>query len=596
MDAEALKHKAPSPTRSAGATALDPKENTRYLPVADQGAVDDPFDGGSKSVYAWDRQIHSLNEKSLNFAPERLYSYCDSECGGGCLETPTTVTPLIEDSDPVVAAPFLGIVEALEAVGGNLQEHEGELWADRVGDVYGNGGKFDIAAIAEQTDAVHGALTDMLAASEKSANTSLDAIRATVRQLRDKLAERYDAAHLHVTDALLLPLRFNPLTLAVSAPFAIKRFYDYLKAENFAPDLSGQQQQIAEAIASHKAAVEALTAALERWTATPNSGAINSLQADKRLATEHPERDHTDSPRTPPEQAVSPIGQPATVASKTEPVTTKEKLNDWLDDLLSKKNDQQPQQQPMTAPASGGMPSSGAGMPSMPQMPTMPNLGDLMQPPTDEPLAADDDLMDAPADDLDDDEDSDTAPDESTDGSVTADEAEFNDQDKDDLNADDPAQQTDQPVDDQATAPAADTDANKTVYMPNGRAATFDDPAMADTVRKMLDADPNNPKSLYMAASEAGYQLPPQGQDVGEKVPPALMKEGDVVAANGQAGVYVGNGDVLMEDQSVKPLSEVSTFDGEHEGIFRLANATTDTDTNGAPMQTVGQPTAETSE
>ena len=98
---------------------------------------------------------------------------------------------------------------------------------------------------------------------------------------------------------------------------------------------------------------------------------------------------------------------------------------------------------------------------------------------------------------------------------------------------------------------------------------------MADAVKHMLDADPANPKSFYMAASEAGYHLPPMGQDIGEKVPPSLMREGDVISADGKTGVYLGNGDVLMEDQSVQKLSDVANFDGPNQGVFRLEEPST---------------------
>jgi len=119
--------------------------------------------------------------------------------------------------------------------------------------------------------------------------------------------------------------------------------------------------------------------------------------------------------------------------------------------------------------------------------------------------------------------------------------------------------------------PLVDPAAGRTVDVGGGRSVEFPNARIADTVRNMVDAEPQNPKSVYMAASEAGVNLPPMGQDIGSQVPPSLLREGDVVSSTGgNMGVYLGNGDVLMESGEIKPLGEVSAFDGPNQGYFRL--------------------------
>lgn len=141
--------------------------------------------------------------------------------------------------------------------------------------------------------------------------------------------------------------------------------------------------------------------------------------------------------------------------------------------------------------------------------------------------------------------------------------------------------------------PPIDPAAGRTVDVGGGRSVEFPNARIADTVRNMVDAEPQNPKSVYMAASEAGVNLPPMGQDIGSQVPPSLLREGDVVSSTGgNMGVYLGNGDVLMESGETKPLGEVSTFDGPNQGYFRLDTGELSgagaSESLSSPAQTVG--------
>lgn len=102
------------------------------------------------------------------------------------------------------------------------------------------------------------------------------------------------------------------------------------------------------------------------------------------------------------------------------------------------------------------------------------------------------------------------------------------------------------------------------------REVTFPNNRTANVVRNLLEGDPINPTTVYMAADAAGFNLPPMGQDIGAMVPPTELQPGDVVFSDFGAGVYLGEGEVLMEDQSVMALSDVASFSNEHQGLFRL--------------------------
>jgi hypothetical protein len=110
-----------------------------------------------------------------------------------------------------------------------------------------------------------------------------------------------------------------------------------------------------------------------------------------------------------------------------------------------------------------------------------------------------------------------------------------------------------------------------------GRKWTFDNPKLAALAHNLTGTDGAGHKSVAQAASEAGFKLPPPGQDVGENVPVDQIKPGDVImGSNNHNGVFLGVVDgqamALTESGEVKPLSEVAQFDGPHQGFFRLAD------------------------
>ena len=129
-----------------------------------------------------------------------------------------------------------------------------------------------------------------------------------------------------------------------------------------------------------------------------------------------------------------------------------------------------------------------------------------------------------------------------------------------------------------------------------GKKYTFDTPKLAAMAHNLSGTDGSAHTSLRQAASEAGFRLPPPGQDIGTPVPGGEVKPGDVVmGANNQNAQIIGDQDgkamVITERGEVKPLDEVAHFTGPHEGIFRLVD-------DGAPApggeQTIQQAAAHT--
>lgn len=123
-------------------------------------------------------------------------------------------------------------------------------------------------------------------------------------------------------------------------------------------------------------------------------------------------------------------------------------------------------------------------------------------------------------------------------------------------------------------APAEPTDEQKrTVQLPDGRQVTFPSEKLADMVRAMVASGTENPTSVYQAADQAGFTLPPVGQDIGTPVPPMDVQPGDVVKGADGNGVSIGNSEVLMENGDVKPIEDVAKVGEAGHGIFRLETA-----------------------
>lgn len=238
----------------------------------------------------------------------------------------------------------------------------------------------------------------------------------------------------------------------------------------------------------------------------------------------------------------------------------------------------------------GGSPLGGAGSDPFGSEPLSDALTDTEEPEDEEPL---DDLTDEDEDKKDDElfpeDDSDVdgdTPDTDIDADVDT------DTDKPDETPEESPENGDvAPVAaDPAAATPGDDTAARTVDVGGGRQVTFPSVALADAAKAVVEAaEAGNPKSLYLAASENGFNLPPMGQDVGQQVPPASLREGDVVVNKDGMGVFIGNGDVLWESGEIKPLADVATFDGQNQGLFRMEEtAPPASDGLSGPAQPVG--------
>jgi hypothetical protein len=275
------------------------------------------------------------------------------------------------------------------------------------------------------------------------------------------------------------------------------------------------------------------------------------------------------------------ITDPGGGGDTTTPDTS---LADKLDELLGREPEARPDMG-LGDGLGGGMPGGG-----MPGGMGIPDLGQGMGNPFGEqPFAAaeeplDDEPLPAEPEEAADDGDTDKSDGENTDVDEADDELLPDDTQPDDGGV--------APIDAGVPAAHAEFDQNseeaRTVDVGNGRMATMPSFRMAETLRAMVAADQFNPKSLYMAASESGYVLPPQGEDIGTPVEPASMKVGDVISAEGKHGVYLGDGDVFMEGGTTEKLGDVAQrVDGEHSGLFRLTEPTEGMDAHG-PVQQVG--------
>lgn len=219
------------------------------------------------------------------------------------------------------------------------------------------------------------------------------------------------------------------------------------------------------------------------------------------------------------------------------------------------------------------MPSMGGG--------GMPDLGSGMSSPLSDPLASDE--LAQPLDDLAEDEDDELEEplDDLTDEGDEAVEPLTDPTDTEGLDAEpadteDDTEDTETPTSTGEVAPVAtETDPNsaeaRTADVGNGRQVEFPSAklaSLADTLAR--GAEQGLGFTLAQEASELGFQIPPDGQDIGKQVPTSLMQAGDVLVSSAGTGIFIGDGDVMMEDGKIVPLSEAAVFDGQNQGIFRL--------------------------
>ena len=105
-----------------------------------------------------------------------------------------------------------------------------------------------------------------------------------------------------------------------------------------------------------------------------------------------------------------------------------------------------------------------------------------------------------------------------------------------------------------------------------GNKVDFETQKHADMAKNLLSGQN---MSVYEAARRAGFDVPPMGQDIGERVLGSDLKTGDVIMGKeNKNAIYMGNEKALTESGEVKPLADVTQFGEDHLGIFRLHDPT----------------------
>ncbi len=124
------------------------------------------------------------------------------------------------------------------------------------------------------------------------------------------------------------------------------------------------------------------------------------------------------------------------------------------------------------------------------------------------------------------------------------------------------------------TAPVGTPAANTTQI--KGKTFTFDNPRLRDFAHNMTGTDGSAHKTVRQAAAEAGFKLPPPGEDIGRKIDnPAQFKPGMAIMGPGnQNAVYLGEQGgqawAYSETQGLTTLDKLPKADGPHQGFFAL--------------------------
>lgn len=550
---------------------------TLYLPVSGDGGIDGQ-PGEATGVNEMDSRVDQLNAATLDYDPAHLYSFDDVRCESGCGDTPDAVVSLSDDDALAgVTSVFQALVTVADDVKGVLSNYAGEMWVDRLAEIYSGTGTFNPDAVGDDTEIVYGALVAALEASEAAGNDALGALRITVQALRTSIAERAERRVNALDWALSVPLGISGIGLAWAAGGVASNVYDLWKGGH-ARDaglnaISTAEPMLAEAMQRNDQAVAALRAAVADWQVKVNTNAVRDVPKSD-AAPKPAEASVTDDAIRNP--GAAPTGTPlsTTAAGDTE---EKDKLQSALDDLLGS--------DPMAGmPQMGGMPS-GSGMPSMGGgMPS--DMGSGMGTPLSDALGSDelskplDDLAEdeeedaeEPLDDVSGDEDEDTEEPLEDPGEITPEELP---EIEDPTEGDEGDTEGEEELPEDGEAPVAaepEVDPNseeaRTADVGNGRKVTFPTAALAG-LGEGLAAPGNENKTLRLLASELGFQIPPDGQDIGKQVPTSMLREGDVLVGAAGEGIFIGTDEVLMEGGKIIPLSEAAVFDGQNQGIFRL--------------------------
>ena len=550
-------HKAPSPDRA--------NQPTLYLPVKEDGNYDEPYgDNDTYSVYGLDQRLDEINKKTFNYPPEQVRSYDDVACALGCSSNTLTEPAKFHDGSSSggeyenLYQPLTRYIEIVREIVGIFNQYADEPWVAFAMKQFADANNFDFGAYIAQGEDIQKDVGYLISGTDKMGGETYTTFRNAVKAIRENVAYGFSDG--------------------TSPWYSAEEKFNETDRHHAMENINQASDNVRDTVDDMNGNISTLNERLEKWnlpglpsnwTATPSSAPnTDTTHAGEKAeevakTTEEPKTDEPPASDTTAPMDDTPFDAPSDEKSP----------EDRLNDLLGSDQPQSPLDGGMPG---GGMPGGGmpgGGMPAggggSPFDSGMPGMGDNQTDPfADKPLDAEkeEDPFDKDKEDEDDKSDKDV---DAKDPAVEGENPE-EDEDKSEGDATDPpVQSTTEPV--AATADPESEEA-RTATLPDGRSVTFPTAHQAEVARSMTEAAASgNPKSLYMAASEAGYDLPPQGQDIGEKVPPALMKEGDILSTTGGQGMYVGNGDVLMENGEISKLSDVANFDGESQGVFRMA-------------------------
>lgn len=578
IDPEELRHRAPTPGR------------TDYLPVSGDGGIDGEPASDPSSVDSLDARVEDLNRSALDYEAANLSAYCEGgscDDGGDCGDVAGPRELLTLAADSGVVAAFDDLMDGIAHVSSTMTTYAAqETIAARLASVYRGEGTvdFNVVRAAEQLNVVRAEFASATEASSAAANEALASVRVLVIALRNILAERAEKRINAADVAWAIPQSLNPIGAAISIG---STGWDLLNqpSESLGPEaLDVAQQALASSLEASTAATDKLRAAVGDWTLTPNA----ATTAGVKLPTDPAEGTAPAIGGDPltssnPLPAVGGGGGDTTSTTSDKPETLADLFNEPEPELPAGMSDPGMGSSPMSSPMGGSPMGGGAPMDS--------GMGSTpLSAPLDE--AALDDLMGAeeldeeePLDDLTTEDEVSPPLDAEAVEPVTEPEPEAGTEPEPEAESDVDAD-AELPTEPEADAPADDT-AARTVDIGNGRQITFPNAAVADAVQRLVDSTGSGGgKTLYMALSESGFNLPPMGQDIGELVPPALLSEGDIVKTEGMMGVFVGAGDVLMENGEVKALTDVTSEPG-FGGLFRAEEPAPSSDGLSGPAQPV---------
>lgn len=556
----------PSPDRGA--------DSTQYLPIVDDGRID-------TTIYQVDAKLDELNKATFNFDPESIRSMHEGIDEGGC----TGVVPAPSLDISALTTFITALSDAVKESESSFVGASGEQMIARAYDMrYGASG----TSLAEMSQALT-ALTPLVdavsTATDEHTKTAYSELRSAITKCRTTLAAAVAAAaddgpSLQGTAAVAgaataIPVIGIPISAAIAGGSGLINFFsgsDVTFPEESRKDV---MDTLNGAVSNVEASQQTLTGTLSSLTAaarevpTPVPGILDvSTAADKTLA-----KDAVLPPAPTPAPVDGGAGGGAPIG--TPGVPEEPSLDDQLADLLGT--------DPMAGMPSAGMPSG--GMPSMGSS-GMPDLGSGMGSPLSNPMGTEelakplddlmgdeDDELEEPLDDLSEDEEEGveeplTDPGEIGEGGELPEVEDPTEGGEDDTEGDD----EELPEDGEAPVePEVDPNSEeaRTADVGNGRKVLFPDANLAK-LAEGLATPGNENKTLRLTASELGFQIPPDGQDIGKQVPTSLLREGDVIVGSAGEGIFIGTDEVLMEGGKIVPLSEAAVFDGQNQGIFRL--------------------------